>query len=366
MTRRIAFYAPLKAPDHPVPSGDRMMARQLIAALTAGGFAPRIATSLRSYLPDPLDQARADGLRAQAAVEVDRIAADWNRDGPPAVWVCYHPYYKSPDLIGPPLCRRFGIAYVTIESSWSGRRNIGVWVGTQDCVLGGLEQAALNICLTRRDRDGIAEVAAGAATALLSPFIDATPFSRYPPAPEPGRLITVAMMRPGDKFESYRLLAESLTGLSDLSWRLSVIGDGPERAAVARLFAPVRDRIDWHGALSTDAVARALSGAALYVWPGCGEAYGIAYLEAQAAGLPVVAQQVAGVPEVVADGQTGLLTPAADPQAFGAAIRRLLTDADARRLLGSAARPRIAAHHTAESASRRLAALLAPFAGPAS
>ena len=42
-----------------------------------------------------------------------------------------------------------------------------------------------------------------------------------------------------------------------------------------------------------------------YVWPGTGEAYGIAYMEAQAAGLPVVAQKTAGVPEVVKDGVTG-------------------------------------------------------------
>ena len=53
-----------------------------------------------------------------------------------------------------------------------------------------------------------------------------------------------------------------------------------------------------------------------YVWPGTGEAYGIAYMEAQAAGLPVVAQKTAGVPEVVKDGVTGTLTAAGDASAF--------------------------------------------------
>ena len=78
------------------------------------------------------------------------------------------------------------------------------------------------------------------------------------------------------------------------------------------------------------AIAALLSESAIYVWPGCGEAYGLAYLEAQAAGLPVVAQTIAGVPEVVISGRTGLLTPQGDVAAYALAIRRLL-DADEER-----------------------------------
>ncbi len=46
--RRVAFYAPLKAPDHPVPSGERTMARLLLRALDAAGFAPDLASTLRT------------------------------------------------------------------------------------------------------------------------------------------------------------------------------------------------------------------------------------------------------------------------------------------------------------------------------
>ena len=62
----------------------------------------------------------------------------------------------------------------------------------------------------------------------------------------------------------------------------------------------------------------------LYLWPAINEAYGMAFLEAQAAGLPVVAGRTGGVPAVVADGVTGLLTPIGDAAAFAGAVARLL------------------------------------------
>ena len=53
------------------------------------------------------------------------------------------------------------------------------------------------------------------------------------------------------------------------------------------------------GRAAPDEMPSSICRGAIYAWPGCGEAYGLAYLEAQAAGLPVVAQETAGVPEVV-------------------------------------------------------------------
>ncbi|TIN91238.1 MAG: glycosyltransferase family 4 protein, partial [Mesorhizobium sp.] len=81
---------------------------------------------------------------------------------------------------------------------------------------------------------------------------------------------------------------------------MSVVGDGPARDEVKAQFAGLpADRIEWLGAIEPAAVPDVLYSGGIYVWPGCGEAYGVAYLEAQAAGLPVVAQDIAGVPEVV-------------------------------------------------------------------
>src|SRR5262249_20191988 len=96
--------------------------------------------------------------------------------------------------------------------------------------------------------------------------------------------------------------------------------------------------IDWRGELAVEAVPSALGEGGIYVWPGCGEAYGMAYLEAEAAGMPVVAQATAGVPSVVQHRKTGLLTPEGNVQAYAAAIRELLLDDTKREAYGRAAR----------------------------
>jgi glycosyltransferase involved in cell wall biosynthesis len=103
----------------------------------------------------------------------------------------------------------------------------------------------------------------------------------------------------------------------------------------------------------------------LYVWPALNEAYGMAFLEAQAAGLPVIAGREGGVPDVVADGVTGLLAEPRSVTAFAAAVRALLLDQARRRAMGMAARESILAHHDLPAARSRLAAALAGLRAPA-
>ncbi len=355
---KIAFYAPMKAPDHPVPSGDRQMARLLMAALERAGHKVTLASHLRSYGREP-DEAHYAEVERAAHAEIERLSQQWASEGRPDIWFCYHPYYKSPDVIGPALADRFGCAYITAEASYSARRNIGVWEHTQASVIDSVKRAAVNFCFTTRDREGLATTAPDARLALLPPFIDTTPWLATSPLHEPGRLITVAMMRSGDKFESYRDLAAALTRISHLPWQLAIIGGGPEHGAVEALFSKLPpERIEWLGELAPDEIARQLARASIYVWPGHGEAFGLAYLEAQAVGLPVVAQAVAGVPEVVENGETGLLTPAGDVEAFAEGIASLLTSQGRRDSLAATARRRVEERHSLTGAARRLDALL--------
>jgi glycosyltransferase involved in cell wall biosynthesis len=356
---KIAFYAPLKPPDHPVPSGDRLMARQLIAALTLAGHDVHVASTLRAFTPQP-DTSAFVKLRSGAEAEIARITAQWRTHGKPDLWFSYHPYYKAPDLLAAALAREFGIALITAEASYSARRNRQGWSVQQDHVADLVRQARINLCFTERDAKGLRDAVPQARIMRIEPFIDTARFRTAPATMNEPRLLAIAMLRKGDKSESFAMLAAALEKLLDIDWRLTIIGDGPAAATVKAMFAAIpATRIDWKGEIGAEAIAKELANAALYVWPGCGEAYGLAYLEAQAAGLPVIAQNTAGVPAVVIDGETGLLTPGGDIDAFANAVRRLIASPEERRRLSHNARKFVLGERSLETAAPRLAAILA-------
>ncbi len=358
---KIAFYAPLKSPHHAVPSGDRLMARQLIAALEMAGHSVEVVSELRSFTATPDPDLRAQ-MTTRAGEEIARLLA-MPTSTRPELWFTYHPYYKTPDQIGPTVARVFGIPYVTAEASYSGRRDKQGWRENQCLVADAVRQAAVNFCFTERDRRGLMEAIPEGVYAHLPPFIDPALF-QAPAEKAPRRLITVAMMRDGDKLDSYAMLARSLDLIREKDWTLTIIGDGPKRPDVEAMFETFGDRrIDWLGQKNADELAIELSRGGVYVWPGCGEAYGLAYLEAQAAGLPVVAQATAGVPEVVVNGKTGILAPEGDLEVFAAAIAELLDDPQRSREMGGAARQFIFAERSLEAASMRVDALLQQHLG---
>ncbi len=145
-----------------------------------------------------------------------------------------------------------------------------------------------------------------------------------------------------------------------------MVGDGPARADVSEAFSAFpAGRLDWLGERPPQAIPEILAGGDLYVWPGCGEAYGLSYLEAQAAGLAVVAQRTAGVPEVVRDGETGYLTASGDIDALAAAVRRFLLDESLRRQFGERARRFVFEHRSLPAAAARLSGIFAQFVGSA-
>lgn len=123
---------------------------------------------------------------------------------------------------------------------------------------------------------------------------------------------------------------------------LWIAGDGAERASLERLCAELGlgGKVRFLGALSPDEVRGHMARCLCYVCPSRNEGFGLAALEAMAAGKAVVATRVGGVPEVIVDGETGVLVEPEDVSAMARAITGLSTDAQARRSFGEAGRRR--------------------------
>jgi glycosyltransferase involved in cell wall biosynthesis len=86
----------------------------------------------------------------------------------------------------------------------------------------------------------------------------------------------------------------------------------------------------------------------VFAMPSIWEGFGLVLLEAMAAGRPIVASRVATIPEVVLDGETGLLVPASDPGALAEAVAQLADDPERARALGEAGRERLREHFSIE------------------
>ncbi len=378
---KIAFYAPLKPPDHPVPSGDRLIANLLLKALVKAGHAPELVARFRSYegRGDAARQQRLKGVGERLARRLARRLTRLGESERPRLWLTYHLYHKAPDWIGPALCRTLGIPYVVIEGTVAPKQRCGPWRQGFAAATRAISEADLVVAINRSDMPCVRAVMKDPRRLRhLEPFIDLSAFS--PRVAAGGRrarlaaelgipadgdwLITVAMMRPGNKLDSYRLLAEALAANRDRPWQLLVVGEGAARGEVESAFAALGpDRVRFLGLKTQQQVATLLDACDLFLWPAVAEPLGMAMLEAHAAGLPVVAGDSGGVSDIVRHGETGLLTPAGDAGAFAAAVRRLLEDPASRLALGQRARSRAQSAHSLEAAAAVLDRWLTPLAG---
>ncbi|MET4699826.1 glycosyltransferase involved in cell wall biosynthesis [Constrictibacter sp. MBR-5] len=375
--KRIAFYAPLKPPNHPVPSGDRRMARLLLAALAQAGFAPDVACRFRSHPHgEPGNQPRIAAVGARLA---ERLAA--RLAGParrPSAWFTYHLYYKAPDHLGPAVAAALGIPYFLAEASFAPKRAGGPWDAGHRAVAHAVSAASAVFCINPNDRACLLPLVADPARLVdLPPFLDDAPYRaahdigpalraalaiRFDLPPDVPWLLAVGMMRPGDKLASYAALADALRRLAGRPWRLLVAGDGPARPEILRLFAAagLEDRLYLLGELAQEDLPQVYAACDLMTWPAVREAYGMALLEAQAAGLPVVAGRTDGVPATVADGETGSLVTPGDAGAFAVAVASLLDDTLLRQNMSARAVQRIAARHTVPAAADTLRRIMEP------
>jgi glycosyltransferase involved in cell wall biosynthesis len=143
--------------------------------------------------------------------------------------------------------------------------------------------------------------------------------------------------------KGHAVLLRALPPLLEREPRLRVVffGQGPLAAELKRSIAAAGLESRIHLAGFRDDLAEILPCLALLVHPALMEGLGVSLLQASAAGVPIVASRVGGIPEAVEDGVTGLLVPPGDPLALREAIGRLLADSVLRRRFGAAGAQRI-------------------------
>jgi glycosyltransferase involved in cell wall biosynthesis len=146
------------------------------------------------------------------------------------------------------------------------------------------------------------------------------------------------------QLQAFALAAAHVPGL-----RMVIAGDGPLRSMLERLAGElgIADRLRFLG--HRHDVPALLRSVDIFALASKFEPYGVALLEAQAAGLPIVATAVNEIPEIIADGRSGVLTPPGDAAALAAQFVTLANDRDGRLRLGAAARMD-AERHDLESA----------------
>ena len=179
-------------------------------------------------------------------------------------------------------------------------------------------------------------------------FIDPVRYERLAAAGSPGArrwakpgeriLVHISNFRPVKRVDDVVEVFHRLRGRFPV--RLLMVGDGPERARVEQ-------RCRQHGSCgevsfigNLPLVEEVLVNADLFLLPSESESFGLAALEALACKVPVIATRAGGIPEVIADGECGLLYPVGDVAGMADGAARLLADEPLRQRFGEAARQR--------------------------
>ena len=167
--------------------------------------------------------------------------------------------------------------------------------------------------------------------------LDPAPGEPLPPPPGPPLLLCAARITPE---KGLHTAIEALALLPEA--QLAIAGYGPLLPELRQLAADlgVEDRVEFLGWVAPPAIAGWMAKATVVLVPSRVEGFGLVALQGALAARPVVASRVGGLPEVVVDGETGLLTPHGDAPAMAAAVRRLLDDPELAARLGNHGRQR--------------------------
>ncbi len=367
--KNIAFYAPIKPPDHHIPSGDRLIAQNIYKALKICNANVELASKYIAYSKrhDPaILKDKKNGALAEAAHLIEQYKS-LPKEAQPELWLTYHPYCKAPDWIGPLVSKQLEIPYVTIEAAKTGQGGVeDPWRPWREEAQVGIKTADLHLVFKPSDRDYLSELLGDEHKLQgFSTFIDAENIKLAKKMKLPEHwdkkvpvLITTGMMRKGKKLDNFHMLAETLTSF-DEAFNLIIVGGGPEEEEIQQAFSNLdAKQIHWTGIIEHGEVLRWIRSSDIFIWPGWKEPIGMVYLEAQLQELPVIAYASMGVPLVVENKITGLLASEGDIKALRENTGTLLTDAELRKKMGTNGRKKVLMQHGIEAAARRLSETL--------
>jgi glycosyltransferase involved in cell wall biosynthesis len=314
------------------------LARRLDVVVAAHGEGPLRDAALASgvrYVP--LRHVRRNLHPARDLLGLLELAALIRRERPDIV----HANSSKAGLLGRTAAAALGVPVrIFTAHGWAFKAHSGPvsvlyrWV---DRLMAPL--TTTTVCVSERERSaGVAARTCRARDTVVIPTaVDAGAVPQARLDGSPPRVIMVGRLAaPKDPVTLVRALA----GVRRASFTATIVGDGPDRPAVeAEIRAAGLEGVVELAGERHD-VPRLLADAEVFVLSSRSEGAPLSVLEAMAAGLPVVASAVGGVPEIVADGATGLLVPPGNVAALAAALEQLLADAALRRRLGAAGRER--------------------------
>lgn len=343
--KRHPIHDEIKAPVHYLPEYLYQEPMRVLRGLMKCRSLPGFGTALRAFFTDLRRDPTPNRVRrfGQAAV----LCAEWPEG---ADWLHAH-FIHTPASVA-----RY--ASLMNGTPWTCSAHAkDIWTSPDWELAGKLSDTRWTVTCNGPGFDRLRQLANGRDNVHLSyhgldldrfaPFAGEHSMRDGSAASDPVKIISVG--RAVDK-KGYDVLLKALTLLPhDLSWRFVHIGGGTNLAALRALADSlgIADRITWQGAMDQKDVLELYRQADLFALA-CritadGDRDGLpnVLVEASSQRLVCVSTDISGIPELLKDGENGLVVPPEDPQALAAALETLIRDPVLRRHLGEAAERRV-------------------------
>lgn len=353
---KIAYYMPFKPLGHPNPSGDLIIGTELFEHFHSNHHDINLISEFRSrwlyHKPHLWPGLIREYLRINHHLQTQR----------PQLWLTYHSYYKAPDMLGPYCSKALLIPYVIFQGIYSTkqRRKLKTLPGF---LLNrhALQAAQMVFTNKRQDEKNLKRLLPHEKITFIPPGIKLQEFQFSPAARRELReqwqvqdktvIMSAAMFRPGVKTQGILTVIDACQQLlkAGRNIQLVIAGAGSSAAMLKNIAAEkLGEAVLFLGKLERVELHRYYSAADLFVFPGIDESLGMVYLEAQSCRLPVIAFEDWGASTAVIHNQTGLLSPAKDPEQFIKNIDTLVHHQQLRESMATNAQAHIRLNHDLE------------------